>query len=46
MFDMFLANASHSTAQGFVGVTLIGLYFCLIVATALYRIKKSEHMHH
>ena len=44
--DLLITNASHSTAQGFVGVALIGVYFCLIVATALYRIKKADHMHH
>lgn len=46
MLDLLIANASHSTFQGFVGVGLIGVYFCLIVGTALYRIKKADHMHH
>lgn len=46
MLDTLLQNAMHSTAQGFVGVTLIGLYFCLIVGVAMYRIARGEHMHH
>lgn len=46
MFNELVSNAMHSTPQAFVGVTLIFLYFCLIVATAIYRIKKSDHMHH
>ncbi len=41
-----ISNAMHSTPQGFVGVTLIFLYFCLIVATAFYRIRKGDHMLH
>ena len=39
-------NALHSTPQGFLGVSLIGVYFVVIVATAVYRIRKAEHMHH
>ena len=39
MFNELVSNAMHSTPQGFV-------YFCVIVATAFYRIKKGDHMHH
>lgn len=46
MLSELFTNAMHSSPQGFVGVTLIGLYFCLIVATAFFRIKKGDHMHH
>lgn len=46
MLSELVSNAMHSTPQGFVGVTLIFLYFCLIVSTAFYRIKKGDHMHH
>lgn len=46
MLNELIANAMHSSPQGFVGVTLIFLYFCLIVATSLYRIRKGDHMHH
>ena len=46
MLTELIDNAMHSTSQGFVGVSLIFVYFCFIVATAFYRIKKGEHMHH
>lgn len=46
MLDELILNASHSTTQGFIGVSLIFAYFCLIVATSFYRIKKGEHMDH
>lgn len=46
MLNELVSNAMHSTPQGFVGVTLIFLYFCLIVGTAFYRIKQSDHMQH
>ena len=46
MFNELVSNAMHSTPQGFVGVSLIFVYFCVIVATAFYRIKKGDHMHH
>ncbi|SHN69552.1 hypothetical protein [Desulfovibrio litoralis] len=41
-----ISNAMHSTTQGFVGVGLIFVYFCVIVGVAFYRIKKADHMHH
>ncbi len=46
MLEELIASAAHSTAQGFVGVSLIAVYFVLIVATALYRIKQGAHMDH
>lgn len=39
-------NMMHSTPQGFVGVSLIFIYFVIIVSTAFYRIKKGDHLHH
>jgi len=39
-------NALHSTPQGFLGVSLIGVYFVVIVATAAYRIRQGDHMRH
>lgn len=42
MFNELVSNAMHSTPQGFVGVSLIFVYFCVIVATAFYRIKKGD----
>ena len=46
MFSELFSNVMHSTPQGFVGVTIIFVYFAFIVATAFYRIKKADHMHH
>ena len=45
MYEL-LQNAMHSTAAGFVGVSMIFIYFVLIVSTACYRIKKGDHMRH
>ncbi|GFM37111.1 hypothetical protein [Desulfovibrio psychrotolerans] len=39
-------NMMHSTPQGFVGVSLIFIYFVFIVSAAFYRIKKGEHLDH
>ena len=46
MLSQLVANAMHSTPQGFVGVSLIFLDFCLIVVTSFARIKKGDHMRH
>ncbi len=46
MFAELIQNAFHSTAAGTVGVTGIFVYMAIIVGTALYRIKKGEHLHH
>jgi hypothetical protein len=46
MIMELVTNAMHSTPQGFFGVTLIGVYFVVIVATAAYRIYKADHMQH
>ncbi len=46
MFAELVHNAMQSTPQGFLGVSLIGIYFVVIVATAIHRIRKGEHMHH
>jgi len=46
MLSELLHNAMHSTAAGFVGVSLIFAYFVLIVSTAFYRIGRGEHMSH
>ena len=37
-------NVLHSTAQGFIGVGLISVYFVLILAAAVMRIRRGEHM--
>ena len=36
-----ISNAYHSTAQGYLGVSLIFIYMAVIVGVALYRIKTS-----
>lgn len=36
-----ISNAYHSSAQGYLGVSLIFIYLCVIVGVALYRIKSS-----
>lgn len=46
MLEELIANASHSSTQGFIGVGLIAAYFCLIVAVSFYRIYKGDHMGH
>lgn len=46
MIMELIENALHASPQGFLGVSLIGIYFVVIVATAVYRIKQGDHMHH
>ncbi|UZP69039.1 hypothetical protein N1030_08750 [Desulfovibrio mangrovi] len=46
MVAELFANMMHSTPQGMVGVSLIFIYFVIIVSTAFYRIKKGEHLDH
>ena len=53
MFDYILNSAQELMAaipetslQGRVGMGLVGVYFVVIVLTALYRIRKGEHLHH
>ncbi len=41
-----LAAIPHTSLQGRVGMSLIGVYFVVIVVTALYRIRKGDHLHH
>ena len=36
-----ISGMSHSTIQGFVGVTGIVVFFGIIVLTAVYRIKEQ-----
>ena len=46
MIMELVCNAMQSTPQGFLGVSLIGVYFVVIVTVAVYRIKQGDHMHH
>ncbi len=39
-------NAMQSSAQGFVGVGVIVIYFIVMICAIAYRIKKGEHLHH
>ena len=41
-----LAAIPHTSFQGRVGMSLVGVYFVVIVLMALYRIKKGDHLHH
>ena len=46
MVSELLTNMGHSTPQGFLGVIAIFIYMALIVGTAMYRIKKGDHLDH
>ncbi len=46
MFNDLISNILDSTLQGVIGVMLIFIYFFVIIAVSLYRIKKGEHMDH
>ncbi len=41
-----IENALHSTAAGFVGVSLIFIYMAIIVGTACYRIYQNTQAEH
>lgn len=45
MSHIFLSKLSHS-ADAWVGVGLIGVYFVWMLSMAMLRIGKGEHMHH
>ena len=45
MSHIFFANLS-SSADAWVGVGLIGVYFVWMLGMAVMRILKAEHMHH
>ncbi|MDD6088148.1 MAG: hypothetical protein PUB69_02375 [Desulfovibrionaceae bacterium] len=45
MFSELVSNAMESSGQGMIGVSLIAVYFVLIVATAFIRIVKSDGHH-
>jgi hypothetical protein len=46
MLNELIENAMHSTTQGFIGVSLIGIYFVLICCVAIYRVHKAYHVEH
>lgn len=41
-----VSGMMHSTAQGFVGVSLIFIYFAIIMAAVAMRIKRGDHVRH
>ena len=45
MSHIFIANLSHS-ADAWVGVGLIGVYFVWMLYMAMMRVKKGDHLHH
>ena len=45
MWDIFVHRLNFSP-DAVVGVSLIGIYFVVIVWAAAMRIKRGEHMHH
>lgn len=40
-----ISSAMHSTAQGFVGVSCIFIYFAVMLWAIVYRVKRGEHVH-
>lgn len=46
MIGDLIHNAMQSSPQGFVGVSLIFIYFAVMMYTVAYRIKKADHMKH
>ena len=45
MLAELIENMSHSTTQGFYGVSAIYIYMCIIVVTAFVRIKQLKDDH-
>ena len=45
MSHIFFANLSYS-ADAWIGVGLIGVYFVWMISMAVMRIWKGDHMHH
>ncbi|MBG0778095.1 MAG: hypothetical protein H0S85_16850 [Desulfovibrionaceae bacterium] len=46
MISELVHNMGHSTDQGFVGVSMIFIYFAVIFGYAVYRIRKGDHLGH
>lgn len=46
MLEYFINGIAHATPQGYVGVTLILVYFAVMMSAVIYRIKKGDHMRH
>ena len=41
-----ISSAMHSSAQGFVSVGCIFVYFAVMISAIIYRVKRGDHMHH
>lgn len=41
-----ISSAMHSSAQGFVGVGCIFIYFAVMITAIIHRVKQGDHMHH
>lgn len=41
-----VSNMTQSTPQGFVGVSLIFIYFAIMMAAVVYRIRRGDHVAH
>lgn len=41
-----VSSMLHSTPQGFVGVSLIFIYFVIMMSAVAMRIKRGDHMKH
>ena len=46
MITELISNAMHSSAQGFVGVGCIFVYFAVMISAIIYRVKRGDHVHH
>ena len=46
MVEELISSAMHSTAQGFVGVGCIFVYFAVMISAIIYRVKRGEHVNH
>ena len=40
-----ISSAMHSSAQGFVGVGCIFIYFAVMLSAIVDRVKRGEHLH-
>lgn len=45
MFGTLISDVMHSTPQGFVGVGCIFIYFIVMIAAIIYRVRRGEHVH-
>ena len=46
MLGKLIDNVMHASMQGWVGVSLIFIYFAVMIALITYRIKKGDHVNH